>query len=68
VAFVYVTDVTPSMNIQLILFEIHIDSQLANNKPIANIIIQSYFLSEEKVFFMPGSIYRIVDFVYESIL
>lgn len=68
VALIYVAGFTPSMDTQPILFEIHIDSQLINNKPAANITSQSCFPSEEEVLFMPGSIYRIVDLVYEGTL
>ena len=68
VAYVFVSGFTSSTDIQAVLFEISIDSQLANKKPFANITSLSCFPSEEEVLFMPGSIYRIIDVVYEGTL
>ena len=68
VAYVFVSGFTSSTDIQAVLFEISIVSQLANKKPFANITSLSCFPSEEEVLFMPGSIYRIIDVVYEGTL
>jgi tetratricopeptide (TPR) repeat protein len=50
------------------LFEIDADPRLAGVKPFANITSISHFPSEEEVLFMPGSIYRLTDLVYEDTL
>ena len=68
VALAFVTGFTSSTDIQPVLFEIQIDSQVTNSKPFANITSLSCFPIEEEVLFMPGSIYRIVYVVYEETL
>jgi tetratricopeptide (TPR) repeat protein len=53
-------------DIQRILFEIDADPKLIGIKSFANITSLSYFVGEQQILFMPGSIFRIVNIRHED--
>ncbi|CAF1243350.1 unnamed protein product, partial [Rotaria sordida] len=60
-ALFFLTDASPSNDLERVLFEIDADPQFVISKPFADISKFSDFSNEEEILFMIGCIFRLID-------
>jgi hypothetical protein len=65
-AISFLTSSTASGDLQRILFEIDLDPTLAGIKPFANITSNSFYVDEQEVLIMLGSIFRLVKIDFQK--